>query len=109
MRDYPPAHTIHELGCPEAPTDLIAFRARGTREAHPNGFPHTCVTSDTVKHNREVVAEPPSFEPHPYAPSAAEQPDATRPLCRTCRGTHPNEPEAVHGLLHPPQIQEQIS
>ena len=91
-RHYPPAHTIHEVGCPDAPKGLITFRARGLAQAYPNAMPHTCFTRETVRQDREVVAEAVEYEPHPYRPSGATQPDAVRPLCRTCRGTHPDDP-----------------
>jgi hypothetical protein len=44
-----------------------------------------------------VFAEAVEYEPHPYQPSGATQPDAVRPLCRTCRGTHPDMVEATLG------------
>jgi hypothetical protein len=95
MRHYPPAHVIHEAGCPDAPTGRIAFRASGLRQAYPNGVPHSCFTRETVYHNREVVAEAVEYESHPYQESGATQPDAVRPLCRICRGTHPDRSEAT--------------
>lgn len=98
-RDYPPAHTIHEANCPDAPPGLMVFRAGGLAAAYPTGMPHTCFTRETVRLNREVVAEPVEYEPHSYQPSGATQPDAVRPLCRTCRGTHPGESAPAAVLL----------
>jgi hypothetical protein len=92
MRDYPPACVIHEADCPEAPTGRLVLRASGLREAYPNGRPHTCFTRATVLSNRDVIAETIEYDPHPYQPSGATLPDAVRPLCRICRGTHPSTP-----------------
>jgi hypothetical protein len=89
IRDYPPAHIVHEAKCPAAPLGLFAFKAT-VLAAYPNSRPHTCISRETVTYNRLVVVEPVGYPRHAYEPSGATQPDATRPLCRTCRGTHPN-------------------
>ncbi|MDQ1722492.1 MAG: hypothetical protein QOI26_2226 [Pseudonocardiales bacterium] len=96
LRHYPPARTIHDADCPDAPPGQIVFRAGSLLLAYPNAVPHTCFTRDTVLRNRDVVAEAVEYEPHPYRPSGATQPDAVRPLCRTCRGTHPDWSEPAH-------------
>jgi hypothetical protein len=93
MRDYPPAPVIHDADCPDAPTGQLVFPAGGLRQTYPHGVPHTCFTRDTVLRNRDVIAETIHYEPHLYQPSGATQPDAARPLCRTCRGTHPDAAE----------------
>ncbi|MDT5150591.1 MAG: hypothetical protein QOI01_2324 [Mycobacterium sp.] len=76
LRHYPPARTIHDVGCPDAPPGQIVFRASSLLPAYPNAVPHTCFTRDTVLDNRDVVAEAVEYEPHPYRPSGATQPDA---------------------------------
>lgn len=89
MRDYPPAHTIHEVDCTDAPAGLFPFRVHNVPFAYPNARAHTaCISHETVRMNREVVAEPGDYEPHPYEASAERPADAARPLCRTCGGTH---------------------
>lgn len=87
MKDYPPAHVIHEARCPDAPPGLVVFHARELR-AYPTSRPHRCFTSETVERNREVVAETVEYEPHRYEPSTLKPADATRALCSICRGTH---------------------
>lgn len=94
MRHYLPAHVVHEAGCSDAPTRRIAFRASVLWQAYPNGVPHTCFTRETVSHNRAVVVEAVVYDSHPYQESGAHQPDAVRPLCRVCRGTHPDRSDA---------------
>jgi hypothetical protein len=88
MREYPAAHVIHEARCEEAPAGLLTFRAHLIPAVHPNARAHTCVSYATVQHDREVVAEPGDGRDHLYEPSATRPPDATRPLCRHCSGTH---------------------
>lgn len=98
MRDYPPAHVIHEVGCGEAPPGLIAFRAASLID-WPTARPHRCFSSATVAGNAEVVAEPVTYDRHAYAPSTIWPKDAARALCRTCRGTHPDEPVDLAAFL----------
>lgn len=88
VRDYAPAAVIHEAECAEAPTGLIAFRARALQQTHPTGRPHLCFHRDTVIYNRLVVAEPVDYERHVYQPSTIRPDDSTRALCTVCRGTH---------------------
>jgi hypothetical protein len=88
MREYPPAHVIHEARCPDAPSGLISFRASYIPAVHPNARAHTCVSYATVQGNREVVAEPGDSGDHVYEPSENRPQDATRALCRHCSGTH---------------------
>lgn len=88
MKEYEPAHVIHEAGCEDAPAGLFVFKASSLGDAYPNGRPHVCFDRDTIRFNREVVAEPGEYDPHTYAPSTIHPEDAARPLCRVCRGTH---------------------
>jgi hypothetical protein len=57
MRDDLPAHVIHEVGCPDAPKNLIVFRVANVATAYPSARAHTCISHQTVAMNREVVAE----------------------------------------------------
>lgn len=88
MRDYPPAHVIHEANCRDALPGLLRFRAQFVPAAHPNARAHTCISHETVRMNREVVAEPGEAGNHAYEPSTTRPADAARALCRHCRGTH---------------------
>jgi hypothetical protein len=88
MREYPPAHVIHEATCPDAPPGLLSFRAHLIPAVHPNARAHGCISPQTVANNREVVAEPGDAGDHAYEPSDNRPADATRPLCRHCSGTH---------------------
>lgn len=88
MREYPPAHVIHEAACEDAPRGLISFRAHLLPVTHPNARAHTCVSPQTVTYDREVVAEPGDEGDHAYEPSDTRPPDATRLLCQHCYGTH---------------------
>lgn len=88
MREYPPAHVIHEADCPDAPPGQLTFRAELIPAVHPNARAHTCVSHATVQNNREVIAEPGDATDHAYVPSESQPDDAFRPLCRQCGGTH---------------------
>lgn len=98
MREYPPAHVIHEATCPDAPPGLITFRVDLVPAVHPNARAHTCVSPATVQNNREVVAEPGDAGDHAYEPGAYRPVDAARWLCRHCDGTH-GEVDNVSELL----------
>jgi hypothetical protein len=91
-RTYGPAAVIHEADCPDAPADLLAFRARSLITTHPNGRPHVCFDRDTVIYNRLVVAEPVDYGRHVYQPSSIRPEGAERALCAICRGTHGEVP-----------------
>lgn len=97
MREYPPAHVIHQADCDDAPAGL-AFRAQALA-AYPNSRPHRCFSRDTVTHNREVVAEVIDYEPHAYEPSTIHPDDAVRPLCKVCRGTHGDQAVDLRAFL----------
>jgi hypothetical protein len=88
MREYPPAHVIHEALCEDAPAGLLTFRAHLIPAVHPNARAHSCVSPATVHYDREVVAEPGEGRDHLYEPSGIKPDDATRALCRHCSGTH---------------------
>jgi hypothetical protein len=91
MRDYPPAHVIHEAGCADAPAGLFTFRASALI-AYPTSRPHACFNRATIVENRQVVAEPGDDQAHAYMPSSLHPADAVKRLCRVCRGTHPEKP-----------------
>ncbi len=66
-----------------------ASRAAGLAQAYPTGMPHTCFPRETVRLNREVVAELGEYDPHSYRPSGATQSGAvgrSRAQCRTRAG-----------------------
>jgi hypothetical protein len=100
-RHYEPARVVHKATCPDAPQGFV-LRAVAVMQAHPNATLHNCLTPIAVRQNPEVTTEAVTYEPHLYHPSAATQPDAVRPLCRTCRGTHPEELGESAGFLPPP-------
>lgn len=97
-REYPPAHVIHQADCEDAPGGLFVFKA-ASLQGYPNSRPHRCFSSETVAQNREVVAEPVDYEPHPYSPSTIHPDDAPRPLCEVCRGTHGEQPVDLGAFL----------
>lgn len=90
MRDYPPAHVIHEASCEDNPGELLVFKAHNL-VAWPNSIPHRCVSRRTITSDRDVVAEPINYEPHEYEPSTLRPADAVKALCKVCRGTHGSE------------------
>lgn len=60
-----PPHTIHEAGCPkvsELPIRLIEFRAAVIPQLYPDAHACTCISHETVRMNRLVVAEPREVE-----------------------------------------------
>jgi hypothetical protein len=87
MRDYPPAVAVHTRTCHEVPPLMIARPVAAVARDHPNGRPHDCVNPH--ERNAWVVVIPVRYPPHQYRPSERyRQPDATRPLCDVCGGTH---------------------
>jgi hypothetical protein len=90
VRHYDPQPWIHQSDCPDAPAGLFILKAVQLKEAYPYARPHVCFTQDTVRFNREVVAEHIKYEPHPYRASSILLPEAARALCEHCRGTHPD-------------------
>ena len=58
--------------------------------AYPHGKPHRCLSGVYARGNGGVIVETVAPEPHDYVASTIQPADATRPLCRTCRGTHGN-------------------
>ncbi|WP_436528926.1 hypothetical protein [Actinoplanes sp. HUAS TT8] len=90
-RDYPPAGVVHVLDCDEAPRErLLVISARSLRQSHDR--PHRCITSAVVAANADCVIERVDYELHDYVESTIWPVDATRPLCRACRGTHAGSP-----------------
>ena len=89
MRDYPPARTLHEADCPEAPPGLLTMPANAFADSVD--FPHSCISPDTIRFNRPVVAEPGDYDKHLYVESTLQPTDAPRKLCRECHGTHPED------------------
>ena len=94
-RIYPPAPTIHEATCEDAPPGLLVLSPRAIHDAHPVTFLHTCVSADTARAGRPCVAEPNTRAPHGYVRSSIWPDDATGPLCSICRGSHPESAAAA--------------
>ena len=91
-KDYPPAVYVHDPSrCEDAPPGIF-YPPRAVAQAHPNARPHTCFNNETIVSGRKVTIEHVDYEPHPYEPSTITECEigirATRPLCKTCRGTH---------------------
>ncbi|WP_328465564.1 hypothetical protein OHA21_43915 [Actinoplanes sp. NBC_00393] len=107
-KDYPPAPVVHDAHrCDDAPAG-IRVSANAAREAAPNARAHRCFSRVTVVWRHDVVIEPVEYEPHAYEASTIlsceDGIQATRPLCRICRGTHGEQPpaEPVPGRLFIP-------
>jgi hypothetical protein len=88
LREYPPGAIFHTSSCPEitghsAPS-LPVLQAVAANPSH-----RYCICTgggpDTAPY---VVVERVDYGPHLYVPSPSRPRDATRALCRTCRGTH---------------------
>jgi hypothetical protein len=96
-KDYPPAPIVHDARCEDAP-EGVPVPPRGVLQSYPNATVHTCFSNATVTSGRGVIVEQGDYEPHPYEESTVTTVEvgvqAARPLCRTCRGTHPDEPPA---------------
>ena len=87
IRDYEPV-LIHAAGCPDAPEGPASVPAVSVAKAYPHGKPHRCLSGAYARGNGGVIVETVVTEPHVYVASTIQPADATRPLCRTCRGTH---------------------
>ena len=87
MRDYPPAVRVHGLECPDIPAHLLLSRLPMAEIAkdYPNGEPHLRCLSGGDRVGRIEVIE---YPPHDYEVSSQHPPDAPRPLCAYCKGTH---------------------
>lgn len=90
-RDYDPAVVIHVADCDEAPADPGMIYPARAMQAYPNGRPHQCFQREAITRNAPSIVERVEYERHDYVPSTIFPDDATRPLCRTCRGTHGDE------------------
>lgn len=106
-RHYPAAVIFHAPHCIENGNGL-AVTVRGATEAHPNYRFDTCFSGLIPPHLANdpgklagimpyVTVEVITYRQHPYSPSdprdesIPQPPDAIRPLCRVCRGTHQQE------------------
>ena len=100
-REYPPAVLVHAEHC----EDVISLRRAGemwiptvTAEiarAYPNGRMHSCYHFTLQARG---VVQTMTYPPHGYEPSTVTYPDAVRPLCQVCMGTH----GALDVLILPP-------
>jgi hypothetical protein len=90
-REYPPAVLVHAEDC----EDVIGLRRAGEAlipmvtpeiaRAYPNGRMHSCY--HFTLQTRGVV-QTMTYPPHAYDPSTVTHPDAARPMCTVCMGTH---------------------
>lgn len=104
LRDYPPGTVFHSPSCPDinghsAPS-LAASRAIAENPSHQWCF----CTGGGPDNAPYVVIQRVDYGPHLYVPSPNKPADATRALCRTCRGTHGDaapEQTSASGLVIP--------
>lgn len=105
-RHYPPGVFFHVPHCMDGGNALAAPIVSAVQE-HPNFRFHFCVdpiVSASIARDPDtmanvipyVVMETVDHGRHPYAPSdpadgTPKPPDAIRPPCRVCRGTHEGE------------------
>jgi hypothetical protein len=89
--DYEPAVVVHSADCDDAPPTTLVYPARAVADAYPTGRPHRCFHRRTDR----AVVEHIEYETHMYVPSTIRPDDATRPLCRVCRGTHGCSPDCA--------------
>lgn len=99
-REYPPAVRVHGLTCPEIKTVLLMLTRLPMAEIakeYPNGEPHlACLSGGDEVGVIEVVEYP----DHVYETSSVVYPDATKPLCAYCKGTH----GPLDALVWPPGV-----
>ncbi len=90
-REYEPAGVVHKATCLDGPVEAhFTLRAAALRNSHDR--PHFCFTRADAAANAEITIERVDYGPHDYVQSTIWPVDATRPLCRTCRGTHGDNP-----------------
>jgi hypothetical protein len=100
-REYPPAVVVHAPGCadirgrilPTLPTPEIARH-------YPNGRMHSCYHFTLQPTG---VVESIEYAPHAYEQSTVRYPDAPRPCCTVCGGTH----GTLDALILPPGAETQ--
>jgi hypothetical protein len=103
-REYEPT-LVHDQRCPEAPIGEMLFPARAVAQAYPHARPHRCLSPAVARANGNVVIEKAAvYPPHDYVESTIRPYDATRALCRTCRGTHGGSPPPVVSPLLLPHM-----
>lgn len=102
-RHYPPAVRVHGPSCPDIPAHVILSRLPAAQVAaqYPNGEPHLLCLSGGDRIARIEVVE---YPPHGYEPSSVVYPDAVRPLCAYCKGTH----GPAGGLILPPGVARDV-
>jgi hypothetical protein len=101
-REYPPAVLVHSESC----EDVINLRRHGEilipmatpeiAHAYPNGRMHSCYHFSLQARG---VVQPMTYPPHAHEPSTVIYPDAARPLCTVCMGTH----GTLDALVFPPR------
>ena len=95
ISDYPPGVVLHAPHCPEAGDgNAPGLDVRQAIAAYPSYQLCGCAggSPDTAPY---VVVEQINYGIHLYVPAGARPDDATRPLCKTCRGTHGTLPAGL--------------
>ena len=101
-REYPPAVLVHAETCEDVITlrrhgeTLIPMATPDIARTCPNGRMHLCYHFTLQARG---VVQTMTYPPHAYAPSTVIYPDAVRPLCEVCMGTH----GALDALILPPE------
>lgn len=85
-REFPPAVRVHHVDCAEIRGLLLArLPSAEIVRRYPNGAPHhACLSPCDAVGVIEVVEYP----AHAYERSSVFPPDAVKPLCAYCKGTH---------------------
>jgi hypothetical protein len=97
-RDYPPAVRVHGIDCLEIKGLLLSrLPAAEIVRQYPNGEPHHACLSPRDKVG---VIEAVEYPGHAYEESSVFPPDATKPLCAYCKGTH----GVLDRLILPPGV-----
>jgi len=85
-REYPPAVRVHGINCQEIEGLLLSrLPVPEIVCQYPNGERHQACLSPSASTG---VIEAVEYRAHRYEKSSVCPPDATRPLCAYCKGTH---------------------
>ncbi|MDT5032724.1 MAG: hypothetical protein QOC94_2895 [Actinoplanes sp.] len=90
-REYPPAVLVHAESCEDVINlrrhreILIPMATPAIARAYPNGRMHSCYHFSLQARG---VVQTLTYHPHAHEPSTVIYPDAARPLCTVCMGTH---------------------
>jgi hypothetical protein len=101
LREYPPGAVFHIPSCPDVADSAPSLPVLQAVAANPSHRYCVC-TGGGPDDAPQVVIERVDYGPHLYGPSPNRPRDATRALCRTCRGTHGQEATTPPDLLVSP-------